>query len=222
MFCHWASRVAAAIAIGINSEVISMWRLLRASGHSNWNHNMFQNAPQPQQPQASEVSTISGLAFRSSNIIDSPFQWAMKQCHHIMSDRASLLRRMKTSHPHLWFEVFKWLIRQRRKVRLGLTTILASCRRPMSDSSSFLLRNGLPLERALCTTYELWIRGVPVYREEGIAQVWWYQAQYPGKLDMLRGLRAWDSSAEGWFRFAGVKGWCKMLMQSNRLCTMVG
>ena len=41
-----------------------------------------------------------------------------------------------------------------------------------------------PLEKALYTTYELWIGGAPVYKQEGIAQVWWYQAQYQGTLDI--------------------------------------
>ena len=47
------------------------------------------------------------------------------------------------------------MVRQQRKLRPGLTTILASCRRPMSDSSSFLLQNGLPFRKSFM--YHLWI-----------------------------------------------------------------
>ena len=87
------------------------------------------------------------------------------------------------------------LILQRRKVWPGLTTILASCRRPMSDSSSFLLQNGLAFRKSFM--YHLWIVD------------WRHSSLSAGRrssslmvsssiLDMLRGLHAWEERVADW------------------------
>ena len=70
---------------------------------------------------------------------------------------------VKAALPRLWCDVFRWFIRQRRKVRPGLTTMLASCRRPISDSSSFILQNIFFLQNSL--VYHFRIVVVPAYRQ---------------------------------------------------------
>ena len=69
LFFHWTPQVATAR----NISLLVMCRLRNASGHTNWNQSLSQNAPQPQDPDASEVRMISGWSLRSSSIIERPF-----------------------------------------------------------------------------------------------------------------------------------------------------
>ena len=139
MFCHWSPQMAVTMTMG-SSSLIVMCRPWNVSGHLSWNQNELKKEPHPQVPEASDVSEISGWNFLSSIIIDRPFHCSMKQCHHMTSDWACLLRRIKTFSCQ-WLKDFSALIRCLIKVRPDRTTMLASCSRPMSDSSCFRLQN---------------------------------------------------------------------------------
>ena len=101
---------------------------------------MLLYASQPQEPEASEVTTTSGLERRDWCIIERPFQCSMKQHHHIISEQASRLS-LRKQFARLWWDAVIRSIRRRRKVRPGRMTMLASCNWPTSDSRSLLVQH---------------------------------------------------------------------------------
>ena len=70
-------------------------------------------------------------------IMDKPFQSTINVCHQRMSDWALRLRLMKPLLGRWWADLVK-LISLRRKVRLGMITMLASCSSPTKDCRSHL------------------------------------------------------------------------------------
>ena len=103
--------------------------LLSAVSGDQWycSHLVFQYAPHPHEPEASDVRITSGDERRESCIMESPFQCSMKLCHHMMSERASVFMRV--------LNVYRTIVRPERM------TALASCRQPTNDSRSLFLQH---------------------------------------------------------------------------------
>ena len=67
----------------------AMWTLFQLSGHSNWNQPFSkEKAPQPNEPEASEVTVLDGLLHRKK---ERPFQSGRKTFHQIISSLAPAL-----------------------------------------------------------------------------------------------------------------------------------
>ena len=88
---HFRPHITAATMIGTIS-LAAMYRCCKFSSHLIWNHLIPCQAPQPQDPEASEASKIVWLS--GWMMSDVPFQWAAKVNHHAMSALNSALRRI--------------------------------------------------------------------------------------------------------------------------------
>ena len=66
-----------------------MCLLQASSDHSTWNQLEPDHAPQPQPPEASEVTVNAGC--KGQGNIATPFQWTTKVRHHCKSFRNSQL-----------------------------------------------------------------------------------------------------------------------------------
>ena len=80
--CQRCPHTTAAITLG-SSSLAAMFHSRVAKPHSSWNQWVLYHAPQPQEPEASEVrwrECSSGIL-----MIAAPFQWSANAFHHFMS-----------------------------------------------------------------------------------------------------------------------------------------
>lgn len=109
-----------------------MWPCVSA-GHGNWNHLDPDQAPQPQDPDATEVTVNDGREVQGN--VDTPFQCSANVLHHCRSAR-------KLSRIWWWplvaLGVRSRSIIRRRNALPGLTTRQACWSKPINDSNSRL------------------------------------------------------------------------------------
>ncbi len=83
---HWLSQIAIARTIGWNSFTV-MCTSLHAGGHLSWNHSPSAVwAPQPHEPEASDVIVAACPALVALSIMPVPFHLGRKMAHQIRSD----------------------------------------------------------------------------------------------------------------------------------------
>ena len=128
---HRGPQRATATTIGTNSFGL-MWMSFHPSGQDNWNHLPSQTAPQPHEPDASEIIVAAEL---DGDIRLTPFQTERNVFHQATSALASALR-------DTWWSsavtVVDALIRFLINARPGCTTLEAWWSRPIKDSNSLL------------------------------------------------------------------------------------
>ena len=118
-----------------------------SAGHRYWNHSPhFVKAPHSQRPDASDVIVSFGDMGTTPPHRETPFHSSRKISHHRKSDRKPILRQTQWSGSLTEDDrsIIRW-----RNVRLARTTLQASWRRPMSDSSSRLQQNFLLRQSAM-------------------------------------------------------------------------
>ena len=101
--------------------------------YCSWSHSRELNAPQPQLPDVSDVTSRSGLSAFKGTGIEMPFYAAASWNHHSKSDWNSLFRHIRASIC-LWDED-KLIILQTNDCP-GLVTVAACCSRALGDRSS--------------------------------------------------------------------------------------
>ncbi len=134
---HSLPHIATPSTMG-NSSFTVMCKSLQHSGNRSWNHFPSEvKAPQPQEPEASEVNATWGGPRHRVVIGHEPFQIGKKQPHHMRSERKPALSRTRwwSSLTHLDSSII------RRKNDLpGLIAQHVCCSWPIMDSSSLLSR----------------------------------------------------------------------------------
>ncbi len=130
-----------------NSSFTVMCKSLQHSGNRSWNHFPPEvKAPQPQEPEASEVNATWGGPRHRVAIGHEPFQIGKKQPHHLRSERKPALSRTRwwSSLTHLYSSII------RRKNDLpGLIAQHACCSWPIMDSSALLEQDFMPSHRRI-------------------------------------------------------------------------
>ena len=73
--------------------------------HRSWNHEVWCQAPAPQEPEVSVASSTIGR-WEGGERKEMPFQWGRKVCHQARSERKALLRRM--GELPWWVSCWEW------------------------------------------------------------------------------------------------------------------
>ena len=135
---HALSQIATPRTMGSNSLTV-IWSPSQVPGHCSWSHwPPDVNAPQPQDPEASEVSVAWKRPRPKLDIGHDPFQISRKQPHHLRSERKPELRRTRWCSSCTLFESS---IIRRRKDLPGLITEHACWSCPIMDKSSCLVQD---------------------------------------------------------------------------------
>ncbi len=143
---HLLPQTATLSTIGSNSLTV-IWKPSQLSGSRNWNQLPPDvNAPQPHEPEASDVSTIWGVLRHTLLIGHAPFQMGKKQPHHLRSDRKAAFKRTQwcSSLIHLESSIMRC-----RKDLPSLTAQHACCNWLIIDSNSLLVHDFLLSHRRI-------------------------------------------------------------------------
>ena len=126
---HRCPQIATANGIGKSSlgAICHPWA---APCHCHWSHCGPHRAPQPNDPEASDSTVITGKEYLG--IIDTPFHPSKNVAQHVRSDRVDALRR---THLSLDRTTDNSSIRRCTKVRPGRTTVAVCYRCPRRDST---------------------------------------------------------------------------------------
>ena len=132
LFDQCLPQIPAAITMGSSSFPVMLTEAQEA-GHCSWSQWVSQIAPKPQEPDASEHTTMSGDENMADVRAQIPFHRGAKSAHHWRSDLNSLLRLT------WWWSSVTDVARSiilRRKQRPKRTTEATCWRTPMRDKSS--------------------------------------------------------------------------------------
>ena len=129
----------------VSNSFTAIDRCSHPTGQGYWNHKGPHQAPQPNEPDASDYRWWSVSRSAGSASMDTPFHSSKKTCHHMRSERKDAFKRINC---RLFGVPFNSSNIHRRNVLPGRTTLHVCCSFPTRDCSSVFVQNFLPSHSA--------------------------------------------------------------------------